>query len=618
MKSSTTNRRYLCLIIVAITILSMLFVIPTRAQQSENIAPDDFTSNDINGTAFSLHDFNGSVVVLYFMKIDANGEINTTNKQQLTDLRIVWENTTGNLNIITIASAANASTNLTQFRDSYGITWWFATDSQVYELYSNYTSAWGDPTILLLSRELSIFEGYSYIDAQTLSMKIEILKKEEAVVQYEKAPDFTLQDANGTTFSLHNFKTKIVVLHFMQFGCGGNAGPNEPQFNEFKTLLNGQTDIVIITAFVGCCNFDLMQAKQNYGVTWWFANDAQWDAIKKYWDYGLDESGIFYNPTLFLIDKEQNLRKKFSDVTSADILSSNISTLLKGEELEAGLGKGAEFPILEQSIAFLGLGIITSLSPCSIVLLISMISYVASVSKPQIETIDTSSKEWRRLKKRERRREELRIKAENRKKTILHGLALGLAFTLGMASVFFLVGCLIAFFGVFLPQLVIVNLIAGIILVVLGINIIKPLRSLIPIERLSKRKIEEGESCKTTLKGQIWVQKIAKHSPLLGAFFLGTLFSLAWAPCAVPLIIPVLIMVMMQRIPILVGGLLLFIFGLGHGIPVIPLSVASTSVKVELGKKYVSIGKWATKIFGTVIIVIGILIALRYYGIILW
>ena len=611
------NRVYLCLIVIAMTLSSTLFVTSTSAQQDENIAPN-FTTNDINGTAFSLHDFNGSVVVLYFMKIDANGEINTTNKQQLTDLRIVWENTTGNLNIITIASAANASTNLTQFRDSYGITWWFAADSQVYEIYSNYTSAWGDPTILLLSRELSIFEGYSYIDAQTLSMKIEILKKEEAVVQYEEAPDFTLQDANGTTFSLHNFKTKIVVLHFMQFGCGGNAGPNEPQFNEFKTLLNGQTDIVIITAFVGCCNFDLMQAKQNYGVTWWFANDAQWDAIKKYWDYGLDESGVFYNPTLFLIDKEQNLRKKFSDVTSADILSSNISALLKGEELEAGLGKGAEFPILEQSIAFLGLGIITSLSPCSIVLLISMISYVASVSKPQIETIDTSSKEWRRLKKRERRREELRIKAENRKKTILHGLALGLAFTLGMASVFFLVGCLIAFFGVFLPQLVIVNLIAGIILVVLGINIIKPLRSLIPIERLSKRKIEEGESCKRTLKGQIWVQKIAKHSPLLGAFFLGTLFSLAWAPCAVPLIIPVLIMVMMQRIPILVGGLLLFIFGLGHGIPVIPLSVASTSVKVELGKKYVSIGKWATKIFGTVIIVIGILIALRYYGIILW
>lgn len=617
MKSSTTNRRYLCLIIIAMTILSMLFVIPTRAQQSENIAPD-FTSNDINGTAFSLHDFNGSVVVLYFMKIDANGEINTTNKQQLTDLRMVWENTTGNLNIITIASAANASTNLTRFRDSYGITWWFAVDSQVYELYSNYTSAWGDPTILLLSRDLSIFEGYSYIDAQTLSMKIEILKKEEAVVHYEKAPDFTLQDANGTVFSLHNFKTKIVILHFMQFGCGGNAGVNEQQFNEFKTISNQYSDVVIITAFVGCCNFDLMQAKQNYGVTWWFANDAQWDAIKHYWDYGLDENGIFHNPTLFFVDKEQNLRKRFSDVTSADVLSSNITVLLEGGELEAGLGKGAEFPILEQSIAFLGLGIVTSLSPCSIVLLISMISYVTGVSKPQIETIDTSSKEWRRLNKRERRREELRIKAENRKKSALHGLALGLAFTLGMAAVFFLVGCLIAFFGVFLPQLVIVNLIAGVILVVLGINIIKPLKTFIPIERLFKHKREEGESCKTTMRGQAWIQKIAKQSPLLGALFLGILFSFVWAPCAVPLIFPVLIMVMMQKIPILVGGLLLFIFGLGHGIPVIPLAVASTSAKVALGEKYVSAGKWATKIFGVIIIVIGVLMALRYYGIILW
>ncbi|MBU2564798.1 MAG: cytochrome c biogenesis protein [Candidatus Thermoplasmatota archaeon] len=617
MKSLTMNNRYFCLIVIAMTIASALFVTPTSAQQSENNAPD-FTTTDLNGTAFSLHDFSGDVVVLHFMKIDEDGEINTTNKQQITDLKTVWETTTGNLSIITIVSAANASTNITQFRDSHSITWWFTVDNQVYELYSNFTQAWGDPTILLLDRNLNIFEGYSYIDAQTLSMKIEILKKEETVVHYEKAPNFTLQDANGTTFSLHNFKTKIVVLHFMQFGCGGQAGVNEQQFNEFKSLLNQYPEVVIITVFVSSCSFDLMEAKQNYGITWWFANDEQWDAIKHYWDYGLDENGIFQNPTLFLVDKEQNLRKKFSGVTSADVLSSNITVLLEGGELESGLGKEKEFLLLEQSIVFFGLGIVTSLSPCSIVLLISMISYVASVSKVEVETIDKDSKKWRRMKKRERRREELREKDEIRKKSLLHGLILGLMFTFGMAIVFFLVGCLIAFFGIFLPQLVIVNLIAGIILVVLGINIIKPLKNLIPIKRLFKPKEQGGESCKTTLRGQTWVQKIAKRSPLLGALFLGILFSFAWAPCAVPLIFPVLIMVMMQKIPILVGGLLLFIFGLGHGIPVIPLSVASTSAKAEIGKKYVSVGKWTTKIFGVIIIVIGVLMALRYYGIILW
>ena len=282
MKSSTANRRYLCLIIVAITILSMLFTIPTRAQQDENIAPD-FTTYDINGTAFSLRDFNGYVVVLHFMKIEENGNINITNELQLADLRMVWENTTGNLSIITIASAANASTNLTQFRNSYGITWWFAADNQTCRLYGNYTTTWGDPTVLLLDRAQSIFEGYSYVDAQTLATKIDILKKETAVVHYEKAPDFTLQDANGTSFSLHNFNGKIVVLHFMQFGCGGDAGVNEQQFNEFKLVLNQHPEVAIITVFVSSCSFDLMEAKQNYGVTWWFANDAQWDAIKHYW-----------------------------------------------------------------------------------------------------------------------------------------------------------------------------------------------------------------------------------------------------------------------------------------------------------------------------------------------
>ena len=106
-------------------------------------------------------------------------------------------------------------------------------------------------------------------------------------------------------------------------------------------------------------------------------------------------------------------------------------------------------------------------------------------------------------------------------------------------------------------------LIAGIVLIILGINIFKPLTELLKI----KDKSETDP--KIMDKGRNLFIKISKKSIYIGAFFLGILFSIGWAPCAISLMMPVFILILAQKIPILTGGLLLFVFGLGHGIPII-------------------------------------------------
>jgi len=146
----------------------------------------------------------------------------------------------------------------------------------------------------------------------------------------------------------------------------------------------------------------------------------------------------------------------------------------------------------------------------------------------------------------------------------------------------------------------------------LGINVFKPLKELIKIHT------KKESSSLFFEKGKNMFFKLSKKSVYLGAFFLGILFSIGWAPCALGLMMPVFVLILAQDFSLFMGGLLLFVFGLGHGIPIIPLCAVTTSIRGKLGNKYVTAGKWMQRIFGVIIIVIGLIMAIRFWGIFLW
>ena len=420
--------------------------------------------------------------------------------------------------------------------------------------------------------------------------------------QYQKtsAPDFIATDENNVTFSLHDYEGKVVILHFTGVEnplCIECLEEMEGQILELEKLVNSSDNVIVITVNIRKNPYSISgyeMAVNDFGVniSWHWVEDFNPYSLAGMYQNYWTADGAFSNPSLVLIDTNQSIvgvyhvyrmgKGPIDGIQTAESLSEDAISIADGTW--AGFDQNWQ----DEEITFVGiflLGILTSVTPCSIALLIAMISYVGSLQRD-------SEKKF--------------------KKYSIQGLWIGVVFTLGMSLVFFLFGMIISSLGVFIEASTVFFLIAGIILIILGTNIFKPFSEIL------KKKSEGKTSSRLIEKGQGIFFKISKKSIYLGAFFLGILFSIGWAPCALSLMLPVFVLTLTQKISIMMGGLLLFVFGLGHGVPIIPLCTATSSIRGKLGNKYVTAGKWTQRIFGIIIIVIGVIMAFRFWGIYVW
>ncbi len=426
------------------------------------------------------------------------------------------------------------------------------------------------------------------------------------------APDFQAVDIDGKKVSLSDYLGEPVLLHITNI--------ENPLCRECEHALNAQTsqlsllrekypDIEIVTLNVRKNSYSkdgptLAREWWDVNVTWpWIEDYSPYPLTGKYIDYSTLEGG-FANPTLIWVDKEGKVaglyhvyqlgKGEIDGIQSADSLYSD----QKG--IEEGGALGFQGIASQTNVNYLGmfaLGIVTSLSPCSVALLLAMFSYVMTA----------------------RRKEEYLKKSASASK---EGFMIGVAFTLGMAAVFFVVGLFLSDIGIFIRQARFFDLAAGLLMIILGINIIKPIGEIIgPVrERLSL-----GRGSSEELSGDMAAEKkgimerlvhfsigLFQYSAFIGAFALGVFFALGWAPCAVSLVFPVLIWLVSQNVTALGGGMMLFVFGVGHGVPVIPIATFSRAVGGQIGEKYIAAGKYVTKIFGLAVIVIGLVYAARY------
>jgi len=414
------------------------------------------------------------------------------------------------------------------------------------------------------------------------------------------APGFTATDENGVMFSLHDYEGKVIILHFTGVEtplCIECLEEMEGQIHELEALSKSSDNISIITINIrknpsSISGREMATTDFGANISWHWVEDFSPYPIAGLYQKQWTVDGAFSNPSLVLIDMNQSIvgvyhvycmgKGPIDGIQTAESLGADTKAIADGT------WKGTDGNWEDEGITFAGiflLGILTSVTPCSLALLVAMISYVGSLQKD-------SEKKF--------------------KKYSLQGIWIGIVFTLGMSLVFFVFGMIISSVGIFIEASTVFFLIAGIILIILGINIFKP------FSELFRRKSEGKTGRGFVEKGQGIFYKISKKSIYLGAFFLGILFSIGWAPCALSLMMPVFILTLTQKISIIMGGLLLFTFGLGHGVPIIPLCAATNSIRGKLGNRYVTAGKWMQRIFGIIIIAIGVIMAIRFWGIKFW
>jgi cytochrome c-type biogenesis protein len=425
------------------------------------------------------------------------------------------------------------------------------------------------------------------------------------------APWFSAMDVDGKNFSLSDFAGSPLILHITNIEvplCIECEESLKGQVEELAKLKAMHPEVQIATLNLRKNSYSrdgksLAEKWWKVNVTWPWAEDIEPYAIgSKYIDYWSVKGGSS-NPTLLLIDKNGNIAGVYhvyrvgegvlDGVQSAETLYKKI------EDINGFRWKGLEGEITRQDVSAFGmfvLGILTSLAPCSIALMIAVFSYVLTI----------------------RRKDEYLKKSVSSSRD---GFMMGIAFTLGMAAVFFVLGLFISQVGLFIRDSRLFDLLAGLIMILLGISNIKPLEEIFePIT--SRIRPGGGEYCKTkkSLLQRSVEASIAlfKHSAFIGALTLGIFFALGWAPCALSMVLPVLIWLSAQNVTPLTGGMMLFIFGVGHGVPIIPIATFSRAVGGRIGEKYISIGTWTTKFFGVLVIVVGVVYAARYAGILLW
>ncbi len=423
-------------------------------------------------------------------------------------------------------------------------------------------------------------------------------------------PQFTATDHLNRTFSLSEFAGKVVVIHITQLEnplCLECEKDIVGQLRELEKLA-GSSNITIITLNLRknpASEDGWSMAASNYGinVSWFWVEELEpysvGDQYFEYWQMG----GALSNPTVLLLNPGQDIVGAYHVYVvgkgELDGIQTEAALLAKADRIWAGdWGDDMEGSVSSSELSLLSmlaLGAVTSFSPCSIALLISLVLYIGSRGG------GASGEAGKRL-------------------TMSQGLGIGISFTLGMSLVFLLIGLLLGYLSGLLSFSAPFYAIAGAALVLLGIN------SIYPLSKLWRRKEQiDTASCACQPphgrfggSGRRLLDLARRKSVLLAGFLLGMLFSLGWAPCALSLVFPMILLMFAQGLPMLQAGLLLFVFGLGHGLIIIPLCTASGELKERLTTRFESAANTIKTAFGVAVIVVGILFAARVWGLQLW
>ncbi len=397
------------------------------------------------------------------------------------------------------------------------------------------------------------------------------------------APDFTLKDTEGVTFSLSDYEgEKVVILDFMFSTCV----PCEKFVKEALGPYSGymdEDDIAIVSVSV-------------------FGNDDE-TKLRNYaeehdWRHALGDSNgdieIDYNvigtPKIFIIDKEGKITYSHVGPISESELSNEVDKALTGQ--------GGVVNLKESSIYLfaVGAGVMVFFSPCSFPMLPGYMSFYLANKKQRTGKFDeTAARET---------------------------LPDGLAAAAGLAGVLLLIGILlIPFVSVIGGLLGHLELLIGIVLTGLGVvmvmeydseKIVQPFRKLVAQigssapALMAKQGIEKGIKATT---GKDFSFSDNSDGTRIGLFWYGVAYGSAAAGCVAPVVIGLLTASISQGI---ITGLLVFlIFAVTAGILMVAFTMMVAASETTIVDRMKASTRQIEMAGGVIMIVIGIY--LMYY-----
>lgn len=282
----------------------------------------------------------------------------------------------------------------------------------------------------------------------------------------------------------------------------------------------------------------------------------------------MEKFDVYYIPAFFFIDAGGEVRLEEAGVFSFEEMQEKVE-IIKGDVQAEGEAKGkletfftvtlpgviGEKSLLVFLLVFLG-GVLTSVSPCILAMVPLLVGYIAGYG-------DGGK---------------------------LRGFSLSLVFVAGMAATFAAMGFVAASFGrVFGDIGPAWYYIVALVALVMGLNLVGALSLKMPgLKQVSFKKAGLG-----------------------GTLAMGLLFGLVASPCATPVLAVIIAYAASQGEPFY-GSLLLVVYGLGHGVPLL-LAGTFTGVARNLPaiNRYTRYFNYAS---GTLLIAVGLYLLYRAAG----
>jgi cytochrome c-type biogenesis protein len=166
----------------------------------------------------------------------------------------------------------------------------------------------------------------------------------------------------------------------------------------------------------------------------------------------------------------------------------------------------------------------------------------------------------------------------------------GLACTLGLMTVFTVIGGLASSLGELLPQIVpLLDLLAGVMLIAMGVVTLKQVQ--LPYPSIDVR--------------------LAESRGYLGLYIFGVVYGLAGVGCSAPIFLSILFYAMSKGLGL--GVLTFLVYALGMGVPLIVTSVLLANAKDYVVSRLSQATGWLHKVSGVVLILVGLYLFYFYY-----